>query len=56
MTRDTEELLVDVLSELLHELRALRRAREESEHTRRLADTRARRWGYPPPRRGPARS
>jgi len=51
MTRETEALLAEVLVELLHELRALRRERERDEHDYRLADTLNRRWGYPPPRR-----
>ena len=50
MTRQTEELVVEVLVELLGELRALRRERERAEHEYRLAETLARR-GYPPPRR-----
>jgi hypothetical protein len=51
MTRETEQLLAEVLIELLHELRALRRERERTDDEYRRDDYLTRRWGYPPPRR-----
>lgn len=51
MPATTEELLLEVLVELLHELRVRRREREREEEARRRDDGLTRRYGYPPQRR-----
>ncbi len=47
-----EQLLAEVLVQLLHELRAIRRQRQEREHQHAVSETLARRWGYAAPKRG----
>jgi hypothetical protein len=51
MTRETEELLAEVLAELLHELRALRQERERDERDYQTQLAVARYGRTSPPRR-----
>ena len=51
MTREDEALLCDVLLELRKLLRRENEQRQREEVDRKLAEIRAKRWGYPTPRR-----
>lgn len=51
MTSETEILLQELIIELLHELRALRRQRTHDDEEYRRDDYLNRQWGYSPPRR-----
>ncbi len=52
MTRETEALLVEVLLELLKSLKRENEHQNHEELENKLAEIRAKRWGYPVPRRG----
>jgi hypothetical protein len=51
MTKETEALLAEVLLEVLKKLRRENEEREHEKLKHTLAEIRAKRWGYPVPRR-----
>ena len=51
LSQETEELLQEVLYELLLFLRSENEQRRREEFEYHLAETRAKRWGYPMPRK-----